>query len=130
MLPATPGIFPACIADSQPQAGNIPGVAGDISGLRLRVSYADHSGKLCVTYVENPVVYQASKNLYAFDFDGLLAAELRSVMVAAVYEGETQISDSLCYSADNYGNGKSGKLLSLCKCLFAYSDSAKAYFAP
>ena len=106
------------------------GYTGDISALRLRVSYADHSGKLCVAYVEDPVVYQASKNLYAFDFDGLLAAELRSVMVAAVYEGENQISDSLCYSADNYGNGKSGKLLSLCKCLFAYSDSAKAYFAP
>jgi hypothetical protein len=47
----------------------------------------------------------------------------------AVYEGDTQISDSMCYSADNYGIGKSGTLLDLCKCLVAYSDSAKAYFA-
>lgn len=30
--------------------------------------------------------------------------------------------------ADTYGNNKTGNLLALCKALFAYSDSAKAYF--
>ena len=63
-----------------------------------------------------------------FDFDGILAAERRSVIHMAVYVGETLISKSLLYSADTYGNGKTGALETLCKALFAYSDSAKAYF--
>ncbi len=103
--------------------------SGNVSALRLKVSYVDFEGQAVTTYVEGPKVYQASKNYYVFDFDGLLAAELRSVLTVAVYEGNTQISDSMRYSADNYGIGKSGDLLSLCKCLVAYSDSAMAYFA-
>jgi hypothetical protein len=68
-------------------------------------------------------------NSYAFTFDGLLAAELRTVLDAAVYAGDTRLSQTLRYSPDTYGNGKSSALLDLCKALFAYSDTAKAFFA-
>jgi hypothetical protein len=81
-------------------------------------------GKATLT---NPVAY-SKEGLYVFDFDGLMAAELRTVINAAVYAGNTQVSNTLQYSADTYGNGKSGMLLRLCQALFAYSDSAKAYF--
>ena len=53
-----------------------------------------------------------------------------SVVSVQVYHGETPLSCTLQYSADTYGNNKTGKLLTLCKALFAYSDSAKTYFAP
>ena len=73
--------------------------------------------------------YNAEKKLYAFSFDGLLAAELRSVVTAAVYQGDKQVSNTLSYSPDTYGNATSGTLLTLCKALFAYSDSARTYFS-
>ena len=65
---------------------------------------------------------------YAFSFDGLLAAELRSVVSVRILEGNAPLSCTLRYSADTYGNNKTGALGYLCKALFAYSDSAKAYF--
>ncbi|MBQ2445888.1 MAG: hypothetical protein II272_05535 [Oscillospiraceae bacterium] len=51
-----------------------------------------------------------------------------SVVSVQVYHGETPLSCTLQYSADTYGNNKTGALLQLCKALMAYSDSAKAYF--
>ncbi len=101
---------------------------GDISDLSLRVRYADSSGtenSLTLTDVE---LYNSEVNYYAFTLDTLLAAELRSVVSVQIYAGETPLSCTLQYSADTYGNGKTGDLLDLCKALFAYSDSAKIYF--
>ena len=76
-----------------------------------------------------PQVYDASKGYYSFNLDSLLSADLRCVVTASVYEGEKQLSPTVEYSPDSYGNGKTGTLLELCRALFAYSDSAKAYFA-
>ena len=50
-----------------------------------------------------------------------------NIMSAAVYHGNTRVSATLQYSGAAYGNGKTGQLLTVCKALFAYSDSAKAY---
>ena len=47
---------------------------------------------------------------------------------AQVYIGDQPASVTLRYSPDTYGNNKTGALGELCKALFAYSDSAKAYF--
>ena len=74
-------------------------------------------------------VYQANYNRYCFDFDGLLVAELRSTVTVAVYDGDTQVSPTLEYSASTYGKGKTDALLAVCQALMAYSDMAKAYFA-
>ena len=102
--------------------------AGNVSDLTLKISYVNYNGQVVETVVSDPEVYNLSKNYYAFDFDGLLAAELRSVVTVAVYAGNTRVSPSMCYSADSYGNGRTGTLLELCKALVAYSDSALAYF--
>ncbi len=96
--------------------------------LSLRLTYTDYTGELQTAILTGPSEYLGEAGWYSFSFDGLTAAELRSVVDAAVFCGETQVSRTLRYSADTYGNGKSSTLLDLCKALFAYSDSAKAYF--
>ncbi len=102
---------------------------GNISNLTLKLVYEDSDGIYQKATVKNPTVYNAARCQYAFDFDGLMAAELRTAVSVAVYAGDVQVSQTLRYSPDTYGNNKNGALLTVCKALFAYSDSAKAYFA-
>jgi hypothetical protein len=103
--------------------------SGNIQDLTLKVSYEDRNGQPKTATIGNPELYNASRGYYAFTFDGLLAAELRSVVSVQIFKGNTPVSCTLQYSADTYGNNRTGTLLELCKSLFAYSDSAKAYFA-
>ena len=102
---------------------------GDLADLSLRVSYKDFDGKTENIIVSEVEQYNASGGLYAFCFDGLLAAELRSVLSVQIFCGDIPVSATMQYSADSYGSNKTGTLLDLCKALFAYSDSAKEYFA-
>ena len=102
---------------------------GDPKDLTLRITYKNTAGETVTTTVSGVEAYQNSGSRYAINFDGLLAAELRSTLSVAVYSGETQVSPTLEYSASSYGNGKTGLLLTLCKSLMAYSDTARAYFA-
>ena len=101
---------------------------GDLGDLNLRVSYTDIDGKLVTATVREIEAYNAPAGQYAFSFDGLLAAELRTVVSAQIYAGDEAVSCTLKYSADTYGRNKTGTLGAVCKALFAYSDSAKAYF--
>lgn len=102
---------------------------GDISKLTLRMVYQGMDGAYRTVTLSDPTVYNAANRAYAFEFGDLTAAELRTAVSVAVYNGDVQLSKTLQYSADTYGNNQSGALLELCKALFAYSDSAKAYFA-
>ena len=102
---------------------------GELSDLTLRVSYEDVNGNAKSLILTNGEVYNADYGYYAFTLDALLAAELRSVLTVQIYEGENPVSCTLQYSPDTYGNNKTGALLDVCKALFAYSDSAKAFFA-
>ena len=104
------------------------GYDGSIEELYLKVSYVNRNGQLTTETVTGAQIYDSAKERYSFTFDGLLAAELRSVVDAAIYRGDTRLSQTLRYSPDTYGNNKTGQLLNLCKALFAYADSAKAYF--
>ncbi len=107
---------------------NTASYPGDISDLSLVLRYTDLEGKQRSVLLTEPVAYSGIEQAYAFDFDGLQAAELRSVLTATVYAGDIRLSNRLTYSADTYGNNKTGTLGELCKALFAYSDSAKQYF--
>ena len=107
---------------------DLKGYSGAIAELSLRVRYADLAGNVKTAVVTELEAYNAEKGWYAFTFDGLLAAELRSTVSAQVYAGEVPASVTMEYSADTYGNHQTGLLGHLCKALFAYSDSAKAYF--
>ena len=101
---------------------------GEVANLILRVSYQDMTGATKTITLENPELYNAGRSYYAFTLDTLLAAELRTVVSVQVFAGDTPLSATLQYSADTYGNNKTGNLLDLCKALFAYSDSARTYF--
>ena len=96
--------------------------------LSIRVRYTDYAGIEKVVTLTNAQPYGDKDGRYSFDFDTLLAAELRTSLYATVYVGDTRVSDTLLYSADTYGNNKTGTLLDLCRALVAYSDSAKAFF--
>ena len=102
---------------------------GSTEDLTMKVTYKDVNGKDKERIITDLEVYNASRGYYAFTLDSLLAAELRSVLTVQILSGDTVVSGTVHYAADTYGNGKSGSLGDLCKALFAYSDSAKAYFA-
>ena len=108
---------------------NAAGYKGSAEDLELRIRYRDLKGTEQTATLTEAIPYGNGGNAYAFDFAGLNAAELRAVLEATVYAGDVQVSDTLTYSADTYGNNKTGALLDLCKALFAYADSAKAFFA-
>ncbi len=102
---------------------------GDLNRLSLHINYKgmDGTNESVVLWELEP--YSPSQNYYAFSFDGLLAAELRTVISSVVCEGGTRISGTMNYSVDTYGNDKTGTLLTLVQAMIAYSDAAKAYFA-
>ncbi|MBR6825922.1 MAG: endonuclease [Oscillospiraceae bacterium] len=102
---------------------------GKVEDLNLRVTYTDYNGSEKTAVITQLQPYGTQAGYYSFDFDGLLAAELRTVLHAAVYAGNTCLSNTLEYSVDTYGNNKTGSLLTLCRALMAYSDSANVYFA-
>ncbi len=102
---------------------------GKLEDLKLKVSYKDIYGETVELTLPHAEVYNAENLLYAFTLDALLASELREVVSAQIFQGESPVSSTLCYSADTYGNNKTGTLGELCKALFAYSDSAKGYFS-
>ena len=108
---------------------DLTGFGGEISDLSLVLSYKNIRGEEKTATLSAPVLYNGEKGFYSFDFDGLLAAELRQPVYATVYCGETPVTGMLEYSASTYGNNKTGALGDLCKALMAYSDSAKAFFA-
>jgi hypothetical protein len=107
---------------------DLGGYKGEAENLSLKLRYIDTTGNTVEVALQDPTPYGTQEGRYAFRFDGLLAAELRTVVTARVFRGETPVSNTLSYSADTYGNGRTGQLLTLCKALFAYSDKAKAYF--
>ncbi len=104
------------------------GYTGDVADLTLKVSYKDLYGEAMSLTLTESAVYDPGRNLYAFTLDALLASELREVVSVQIYAGNTPVSATLQYSADTYGNNKTGNLLELCKALVAYSDSAKSFF--
>ena len=101
---------------------------GSPEDLDLRINYTDINGNTKAVILEGAELYDAPTNRYFFEFDGLLAAELRSTISAAVYSGNTRVSAVLQYSASTYGYNKQGALRTLCETLMAYSDAARAYF--
>ena len=101
---------------------------GKVEDLSLKVHYINYEGKVSQVILTGAQLYDAPTGRYSFSFDGLLAAELRSVVDVAIYQGNTQLSQTLRYSPDTYGNNRTGQLLILCKALFAYVDTAKVFF--
>jgi hypothetical protein len=102
---------------------------GEIANLSMKVSYKGSNGETKTVTLTGAEVYSAANSYYSFTFYGLLASELRTVIDVAVYEGNTQLTQTLRYSAESYASKNiTGALGALCKALFAYSDSARTFF--
>ncbi|MBR6825037.1 MAG: DUF4430 domain-containing protein [Oscillospiraceae bacterium] len=101
---------------------------GKLEDLTLRVSYIDVEGNTAVETVTSHTVFNEGRRQYVFEFDRLRSAELRSVLSAAIYEGDTPVSATMIYSVDTYGNNKKEPLLSLCRAMISFSDRALAFF--
>ncbi len=108
---------------------NAKSYSGDVENLSMKVSYEGSNGETKTVTLTGAEVYNATSGYYSFTFYGLLASELRTVVDVTIYEGESQLSETLRYSAETYASKTVGTALeSLTRALFAYSDSAKAYF--
>ena len=107
---------------------NTQNYSGALEDLSLHISYIDLYGQDKSLIITDLEPYNIQTQTYAFSFNGLLAAELRTVLYAQVYAGDKPVSVTLTYSPDTYGNNKTGSLGDLCTALMAYSDSAKNYF--
>ncbi len=108
---------------------NTADYTGNVEDLSLRVTYTDYTGAEKTAVLTQCTPYGNNPSYYAFDFDTLLAAELRSDLSVAVYAGDTRISQTLEYNAATYGSNKTGTLRTLCQTLLAYSDAAAAQFS-
>ncbi len=107
---------------------DVTGASVAAEDVTVHVSFIDMDGLNQTIVLDNAVPYGGVANRFSFAFDALTAAELRCVLTAAVYVGDTQISNSSVYSIDTYGVGKKDSLLTLCQSLMSYSDTALAYF--
>ncbi len=104
---------------------NLSSYSGDISNLTMRLSYTDSKGE--VVTVERPLeLYNEESGFYAVSYDGLRATEMRTVVSAAIYEGNTRVSKTVEYSIESYGARNPSDL---CRAMLAYGDRACAYFA-
>ena len=108
---------------------NAKNYSGDISKLSMKVNYTGSTGEPKAVTLTGAKVYNAANSYYSFTFYGLLASELRTIVDVAIYNGNTQLSETLRYTAETYASNTVGTALEpLTRALFAYSDSAKAYF--
>ncbi len=103
-------------------------------GYEICVRYQKQDGTQ-VSYIIDPdsvemFDFSDGRNGIRFAFHELPVAELRTPVCITVYDEQgNPISNDLIYSAESYACGKTGTLGDVCKALFAYSDSAKAFFA-
>ena len=103
--------------------------SGDIANLSMKVAYQGTNGETKTVTLTGAEAYGTTGQQYSFTFYGLLASELRTIVDVAIYNGNTQLSETLRYSAESYATKTGGTILEALTCaLFAYSDSAKAYF--
>ena len=108
---------------------NLANYTGDPSGLTMRLTYVDSNG-LTVTEERPLELYNPDAKTYAVSYDGLRATEMRSIVSAAIYNGETRVSKTVEYSIESYGaRSTDATMRELCLAMLAYGDAANAFFS-
>ena len=108
---------------------NLSNYTGDPSGLTMRLTYVDSNG-LTVTEDRPLELYNPDAQTYAVSYDGLRATEMRSIVSAAIYNGETRVSKTVEYSIESYGaRSTDATMRELCLAMLAYGDAANAFFS-
>ena len=107
-----------------------PGSYADrVSELSLRVSYRDLRGQEQILCYGNLLPAPTLAGAYMVSVDCLTAAEMRTPIRAAVYLGDTRVSETIQYSIESYTAKTTGTLRDLCNAMLAYGDSAAAFFS-
>ena len=108
---------------------NLENYTGDPAELTMRLTYVDSNG-LTVTEERPLELYNPDAQTYAVSYDGLRATEMRSIVSAAIYSGETRVSKTVEYSIESYGARSSDTAMrELCLAMLAYGDAANAFFS-
>ncbi len=108
---------------------NLANYAGDLSELTMRLTFTDNYG--AVITEERPLeLYNPDFQTYAVSYDGLRATEMRTIVSAAIYNGETRVSKTVEYSIESYGARSTDPAMQdLCRAMLAYGDAANAFFS-
>ena len=102
--------------------------AGDPAGLTMRLSYQRADGT-AVTQMLPLELYNEETKTYAVRYDGLLSTQMRTLVSAAVYEGDARVSKTVEYSIESYGMRTADpNTRQLCLAMLAYGDSADEFF--
>ena len=108
---------------------NLANYSGDPSELTMRLTYVDSNG-LTVTEERPLELYNPDALTYAVSYDGLRATEMRSIVSAAIYNGDTRVSKTVEYSIESYGaRSTDATMRELCLAMLAYGDAANAFFS-
>ena len=108
---------------------NLANYTGDPAELTMRLTYVDSNG-LTVTEERPLELYNPDAQTYAVSYDGLRATEMRSIVSAAIYNGDTRVSKTVEYSIESYGARSSDTAMrDLCLAMLAYGDAANAFFS-
>lgn len=100
---------------------------GNVADLELRIF--DGADKIAVI---SGADFAEENGKYVASFSGLNALQMRTVLTAAVYAGDTRVSSTLNYSIESYAQGKAAgndALAELVNAMMSYGDAAAAYFA-
>ena len=108
---------------------NLADYSGDPAKLTVRLTFTDAKGNV-ITEDRPLYLYNADALTYAISYDGLRATEMRTIVSAALYIGETRVSKTVQYSIESYGaRSKDPEMQDLCRAMLAYGDAANAFFS-
>ena len=102
----------------------------DVSALELRVTYEDLDGETRTAIIPGSS-FTENNGSYVASFSDLNAAQMRTVLSAGIYSGDTCISETLLYSIESYANAKasgSDALAELVNAMMKYGDAANAFY--
>ena len=100
---------------------------GNVADLELRI----YDGKNLLGKISG-ADFAAADGKYIASFSGLNALQMRTVVTAEVYDGDTCVSNTLDYSIESYAAGKAAgndALAALVNAMMNFGISAETYFA-
>lgn len=107
---------------------NLSAFEGKVEDLTARITFVNHEGETVVAEVKDFALLDAEKKLYTVDCDAIDADEMRVLVSAAIFCGETQISRTAQYSVETYAARATEDIAALCKAMIAYGDCVEAFF--
>lgn len=95
----------------------------------LTVKFTDSTGETEYATVESSDFETRAAGGYYVYFNGFDASQMSEVVYVAAYNGETAVSNTICYSIESYAYAKqnSSTLGELVIAMMKYGNAAKAY---